>query len=370
MANTKHDQYLPVVDVSVFQKRLDAPVMAAAGVRAVVARASDGTPRRGHAGEDAQWKPFVRAASSPDLLIGAYHFLRPQISGAAEQSRFYLQTVRGAVDAIGRPLDLPLMVDVEQYWKNVAPLPGPTMVRWLAEFLDVVENEGADLVRPGAATPSIYTGAPFWQAFVGNSDAFGRYGLVLARYPTYRLVKGANGKKFAVDHTPPAAATTWPAFAWNLRDDPSPRLPPGWDRWDGWQFSGDGNNGGAQVGVGSTHVDCNIFLADSIARWTGGQHHSPDTSPRPLVAGMVRNLTEEIVNSLPNVKPGASGEQVKRVQGLLLAAGFDPGPIDGDYPDDPNHPTFLAVRAFQAARGLVQDGKVGTKQTWPALLGV
>ena len=150
MANTRNDQYLPVVDVSVFQKRLDAPVMAAAGVRAVVARASDGTPRRGHAGEDAQWKPFVRAASSTDLLIGAYHFIRPQISGAVEQSRFYLQAVRGAVDAIGRPLDLPLMVDVEQYWNKVAPLPGPTMVRWLAEFLDVVENEGADLVRPGA----------------------------------------------------------------------------------------------------------------------------------------------------------------------------------------------------------------------------
>jgi peptidoglycan hydrolase-like protein with peptidoglycan-binding domain len=80
--------------------------------------------------------------------------------------------------------------------------------------------------------------------------------------------------------------------------------------------------------------------------------------------------TEALVQSLPDVKPGDQGDQVKRVQALLLAAGFAPGDIDGIYTASDTSPTKSALIAFQAARGLTQDGNVGIKETWPALLGL
>lgn len=369
--NTRNDSYVAVVDISRWQKTFAAKQMARVGITGVIVRSSDGIK-----GVDPMWLPFLREASTSPLLTGTYHFIRPHLSTPIEQARFWLSTVRKGVAATGRPLDLPLMADVEHYWKSTEPLPGPAMVRWLAEFLDVVESESADLVLATARTPMIYTGAPFWTTFVGNSDAFGRYNLVLARYPTYRLVKGPDGKKRAVDHQPPTNATTWPTFAWNLKKNPSPVLPPGWQRWDGWQFSADGNRAGKQVGVGSPHVDCNLFLADSVRRWTGKAPAPLAKDIAPAVSTLTDRLsptsnpTEDIVNSLPDLKPGANGDHVKRAQALLLVAGFNPGPLDGVYTTAADSPTRLAVQAFQASRGLAQDANIGVKQTWPALLGV
>lgn len=78
--------------------------------------------------------------------------------------------------------------------------------------------------------------------------------------------------------------------------------------------------------------------------------------------------SKETVAALPILKPGASGEQVKRAQGLLEALGFDPGPIDGIYPTDQGSLTRKAILEFQRARTLTADGIVGP-QTWSALLG-
>lgn len=83
--------------------------------------------------------------------------------------------------------------------------------------------------------------------------------------------------------------------------------------------------------------------------------------------------TEAIVQQLPTLKLGATGPMVRRVQGLLVAAGHDLGVtglrkdgIDGTY----GPATVAAVRSLQAACGITQDGAVGPGQTWPALLGV
>jgi N-acetylmuramoyl-L-alanine amidase len=50
-----------------------------------------------------------------------------------------------------------------------------------------------------------------------------------------------------------------------------------------------------------------------------------------------------------------TGSVVKEIQRALKAAGFSPGPIDGDFGSN----THTAVMAFQASRGLVADGEVG-----------
>lgn len=87
----------------------------------------------------------------------------------------------------------------------------------------------------------------------------------------------------------------------------------------------------------------------------------------------VTDLTEAMVQQLPTLRLGATGPMVRRVQGLLVAAGHDLGTtglrkdgIDGTF----GAATDKAVRDLQAATGITADGVVGPGQTWPKLLGV
>lgn len=75
---------------------------------------------------------------------------------------------------------------------------------------------------------------------------------------------------------------------------------------------------------------------------------------------------EKTVNiELTQLSKGAKGEQVKTIQRLLIAMGYDLGGYgaDGDF----GGKTDAAVRAFQTKKKLECDGIVG-KDTWTALL--
>jgi GH24 family phage-related lysozyme (muramidase) len=67
---------------------------------------------------------------------------------------------------------------------------------------------------------------------------------------------------------------------------------------------------------------------------------------------------------MPMLREGSDGQHVKRLQILLAAKGFSPGPADGDF----GPMTEQAVKRFQRTRGLEVDGIVGPR-TWAALLG-
>lgn len=64
----------------------------------------------------------------------------------------------------------------------------------------------------------------------------------------------------------------------------------------------------------------------------------------------------------PVLRQGHRGAAVRRLQQLLLAAGYSPGPIDGIF----GPRTLRAVRQFQRDIGLTVDGVVGSR-TWAAL---
>lgn len=79
----------------------------------------------------------------------------------------------------------------------------------------------------------------------------------------------------------------------------------------------------------------------------------------------------EIVSvSLDTIRQGSKGAQVKTVQRLLKAMGYEGEKgrtltVDGEAGKHTTH----AVKSFQAAKKLTADGVVGAK-TWRALLGV
>lgn len=101
-------------------------------------------------------------------------------------------------------------------------------------------------------------------------------------------------------------------------------------------------------------------VADTVhgRRWdTGvlipGAHYDTDINPINLV-----HPTKIYFIGGPDM----DAKVVRDIQQALLAAGFDPGPIDGIY----GAKTAAAVGAFQQVEGLVVDGEVG-QQTSRAL---
>ncbi len=65
----------------------------------------------------------------------------------------------------------------------------------------------------------------------------------------------------------------------------------------------------------------------------------------------------------PEIRRGAQGAAVVLLQERLIAKGFVPGGVDGDF----GAKTERAVRQFQAANGLKVDGVVGDR-TWAVLM--
>lgn len=72
---------------------------------------------------------------------------------------------------------------------------------------------------------------------------------------------------------------------------------------------------------------------------------------------------ESVVYDMKTLRKGSTGMQVKVLQYLLNAKGYDAGKEDGIF----GAKTLAAVKAFQKARGLSIDGVVG-KNTWSELL--
>jgi hypothetical protein len=85
------------------------------------------------------------------------------------------------------------------------------------------------------------------------------------------------------------------------------------------------------------------------------------TTPKPSTG--TSDWTQELIMSLPTLRRGAAGASVKRLQGLLHAAGQRDSAIDGQFGGG----TERAVKDFQRAKDIGVDGIVG-RQTWTKLV--
>jgi len=110
-------------------------------------------------------------------------------------------------------------------------------------------------------------------------------------------------------------------------------------------------------GVGT--ADCSLF------RGTIGQLRALayGGTPAPAQPAAPANWTETLLNELPTLAQGATGGDVRTVQGLLCARGHTVA-IDGSY----GVVTASSVRAFQSAAGITADSVAGPV-TWAKLLG-
>jgi hypothetical protein len=99
--------------------------------------------------------------------------------------------------------------------------------------------------------------------------------------------------------------------------------------------------------------------------WIGGAFSSgkshpasppttPTTTPTTTHAAPPHHVVPAPTGQL---KPGATGAQVKRLQRALKHLGYSVGTIDGDYGPS----TQAAVQKFQKASGLTADGVLGPK---------
>ncbi|WP_326513762.1 GH25 family lysozyme [Clostridium intestinale] len=103
-------------------------------------------------------------------------------------------------------------------------------------------------------------------------------------------------------------------------------------------------------------IDINGWVArlQTECNMQGFSNQKIDNAPGPVTLG-----------GCPMLKLGASGKITRLLQERLNALGFNCGTIDGIFGDK----TRAAVIAFQASRGLSQDGIVG-QNTWRKLLGL
>lgn len=102
-------------------------------------------------------------------------------------------------------------------------------------------------------------------------------------------------------------------------------------------------------------------------RWTKHGKLPYVTYENPNISTSASKGESTVTIKMTVLKKGAKGEQVKTLQRLLLAMGYDLGGYgaDGSF----GGATDKAVRAFQKDRGLEVDGSCGLA-TWSSLLGV
>ena len=155
-----------------------------------------------------------------------------------------------------------------------------------------------------------------------------------------------------------------------------------------WQDNGSGDNKGSSDHVGIVEKVSGGYItviegnySNSVKRRTlsvDGRYirgygvpkydaESTNSTPSTEAKPEAPKVESTVTIKLNQLKKGSEGEQVKALQRMLYAMGYNIGsnPIDGDF----GSKTDAAVRAYQKKYGLAVDGIVGVK-TWCKILGV
>lgn len=277
------------------------PLTSAGGYDFVLVKATEGT-----SWVDPNFAANWDYLATQPVHRGAYHYFHPA-QPAAQQAALFMSVV------IGRGL-LPGDMVAGDFEVTEGTQPGPLA----RQFLDLTAASASKAV---AAASGRQTGGPHcpvlcysYLDFLPNlADCIG-YPLWVADYAS----------------TAPASVAPWKS-------------------WTFWQWSGGGGPHGAdQDAYNGTAAGLDAW----ISTYTGGK---PPVTPPP-------SWTEQLMQQLPTLQQTAAGDDVRTIQGTLIARGHRIT-VDGVFGQD----THSSVRAFQASKGLKPDGIVGPL-TWAKLL--
>ncbi len=213
------------LDVSHGQGAINWNAVKADGFAFAYAKATEGLTYT-----DPDFASHWSAMKAAGVIRGAYHFFRPQDSGAAQADAFLAQV--GTL----QPGDLPPMLDWEvddchggsECASSDASISGcyaiSTQVQRALDFIAEIES------RTGI-TPIVYTYPAFWNC-LGNPSSASSYPLWQAAYPS-------------------SATTTGPLPPANL----CPSVLSPWTSWTIWQWSASGS----VSGVTSSATDLDVF---------------------------------------------------------------------------------------------------------------
>lgn len=240
------------IDISKWQGIVNWDTVRDSGIQYVYMRAFNGNR------QDSTLQRNAEGARWINMPFGLYTYWRPRDS-AEEQARRLIDAHRthGAT--------LIPMIDVE-HQDNKTPEQIATSV---TDGVRIIEQELG-------VSPVIYTAAWFWNPAVGRNHGVGHCPLWLARY--------------SVPNPIPTNPQDWPSAAIGRRE---PVIPHGWDRWDAWQFSADGNHMGPTYGMTSSHLDLNILRGDVWPRFDANQPPQPATPEGNMLFDKPKNAWEQ-----------------------------------------------------------------------------
>ncbi|MEU6645912.1 lysozyme [Saccharomonospora sp. NPDC046836] len=159
-------------DVSGWQGDVDWADATKAGAKFVYIKATEGTGFKSD-----HFTQQYNGSYAAGMIRGAYHFARPDISGGAEQARYFLRN-GGGWSPDGRTLPGALDVEYNPYGDTCYGKGPAAMVAWIKDF-------SATYAAQTGRDPVIYTSTSWWKKCTGNSAEFGDTNpLWLARYAT------------------------------------------------------------------------------------------------------------------------------------------------------------------------------------------
>ena len=118
------------IDVSKHNGVIDFDAVAADDYQFVFIKASEGKTYK-----DEAFDRNYHSARNAGLKVGAYHFFRKNRTGQ-EQAANLLSVVAG------KPLDLPLVIDLEDDWGNGATTSRSTAIERVMEMVNILKHKG------------------------------------------------------------------------------------------------------------------------------------------------------------------------------------------------------------------------------------
>lgn len=204
------------IDIARYQRKVNLKAAAAAGIRFVYTKATQGTTIL-----DEWYVRHVRAARNARMFLGSYHFFDYRKDGVA-QADWFIKAMRDA----GADIDvLPPVVDVECLSTLGRANQGYARAQ-LRAFVDRVYQRTGRIVM-------IYTSRTMWSRVTGNDPTFGGHPLWVA--------------------------------CWGCT---TPHLPVGWTSWDFWQHGQRTIPDPTATDPNRTRkVDGNVFRGSSLTPW-------------------------------------------------------------------------------------------------------